>query len=37
MSLLQNRFVNRVLHKTLWAILLPVCALWSVARAIWPV
>jgi hypothetical protein len=34
MSLLANRFLNRVLHKTLWAALLPLCALWGVAQAV---
>lgn len=28
-----NRFVNRVLHKTLWAVVLPLCALWSIGHA----
>ena len=31
--MLENTFVNRVLHKTLWAVLLPGCMLWSVAVA----
>jgi hypothetical protein len=26
MKLLENRFLNRVLHKTLWAAVLPLCA-----------
>ncbi len=29
-----NRFVNRVLHKTLWAAVLPLCALWGIASAV---
>lgn len=39
MNLLENRFVNRVLHKTLWAALLPPCALWALwaaAQSLWP-
>lgn len=32
MNLLENRFLNRVLHKTLWAALLPLCALAGVAQ-----
>jgi len=32
--MLENRFVNRVLHKTLWAVLLPACLQWSVAVAV---
>ena len=32
-SLFSNRFVNRVLHKALWAMLLPVCALWGIGQA----
>lgn len=31
--MLENTFINRVLHKTLWAVLLPACMLWSVAVA----
>lgn len=34
MNLLESRFVNRVLHKTLWATVLPLCALWGVGQAI---
>jgi hypothetical protein len=34
MSLFANRFVNRVLHKTLWAALLPLCALWGIGQAV---
>jgi hypothetical protein len=34
MSFLENRFVNRVLHKVFWASLLPLCALWGVAQTI---
>ena len=32
-DLLSNRFVNRVLHKALWAVVLPLCALWAMAQA----
>ena len=32
MHLLENRFLNRVLHKALWAVLLPLCALAGVAQ-----
>jgi len=32
MGILENRFLNRVLHKTLWAAVLPLCALAGVAR-----
>lgn len=32
MNFLDNRFINRVLHKTLWALLLPLCGLCSVAQ-----
>jgi hypothetical protein len=31
--MLDNSFVNRVLHKTLWAALLPVCLLWAGVSA----
>lgn len=34
MKLLENRFLNRVLHKTLWATLLPLCALIGVAHSV---
>ena len=34
MNPLENRFLNRVLHKTLWAVLLPLCALWGVAQVV---
>jgi hypothetical protein len=34
MSLLENRFLNRVLHKALWAALLPLCALWGLGQAV---
>ena len=34
MNLLENRFLNRVLHKTLWAVVLPLCALWGAAQAV---
>jgi len=32
MRLFDNLFLNRVLHKTLWAALLPLCVLWGVAQ-----
>ena len=32
-SVFSNRFVNRVLHKALWATLLPLCALWGIGQA----
>lgn len=32
MNILENRFLNRVLHKTLWAAVLPLCALVGVAQ-----
>jgi hypothetical protein len=32
-DLFHNCFVNRVLHKMLWAAVLPLCALWAVAQA----
>ncbi len=32
MNLLENRFLSRVLHKTLWAVVLPLCALVGVAQ-----
>lgn len=34
MGLLENRFLNRVLHKTLWAAVLPLCALVGVAQVV---
>nr|WP_315481013.1 hypothetical protein [uncultured Rhodoferax sp.] len=34
MSFLENRFLNRVLHKTLWTLVLPLCALWGIAQAL---
>lgn len=34
MNLLSNHFMNRVLHKTLWTTLLPLCALWSLGQTI---
>ena len=34
MNPLENRFLNRVLHKALWAALLPLCALWGVTQAV---
>ncbi len=34
MKLLENRFLNRVLHKTLWATLLPLCALAGMAHSV---
>jgi exosortase/archaeosortase family protein len=36
LPLFDNRFVNRVLHKSLWAVLLPLCALGGVAQALAP-
>lgn len=30
----ENSFINRVLHKTLWVVLLPACLLWNVATAL---
>ena len=32
-SVYSNRFVKRVLHKALWATLLPLCALWGIGQA----
>jgi hypothetical protein len=32
-TMLENSFVNRVLHKTLWAALLPACLLWAGVSA----
>jgi hypothetical protein len=32
MNILENRFLNRVLHKALWAAVLPMCALVGVAQ-----
>lgn len=32
MNIFENRFLNRVLHKTLWAAVLPLCALAGVAQ-----
>lgn len=29
----ENSFINRVIHKTLWAVLLPACMLWAVFAA----
>jgi hypothetical protein len=34
--MLDNSIVNRVLHKTLWAALLPAYLLWAVAAALDP-
>jgi hypothetical protein len=34
MSSLANHFVNRVLHKALWAALLPLCALWGLGQTV---
>ena len=34
MNILENRFLNRVLHKTLWAAVLPICALVGVAQLV---
>lgn len=31
--MLENSFINRVRHKTLWALLLPLCMLWPVLAA----
>jgi len=30
----ENSFVNRVLHKTLWVLLLPACMLWNVVAVL---
>ena len=32
-TVFSNRFVNSVLHKALWAMLLPLCALWGIGQA----
>ncbi len=32
--LFSNRFVNRVVHKALWATVLPLCAVWSMVSAV---
>lgn len=34
MDILENRFLNRVLHKALWAAVLPLCAIAGVAQVI---
>ena len=34
MNILENRFLNRVLHKTLWAAVLPLCAVAGVAQVV---
>ena len=34
MNLVKNHFMNRVLHKTLWITVLPLCALWSLGQTI---
>ena len=34
MSFLENCFFNHVLHKTLWAALLPLCVLWGIGQAV---
>lgn len=34
MNFLENRFLNRVLHKALWVALLPLCALWGMGQAV---
>lgn len=34
MNLLDNRFLNRVLHKSLWAAVLPLCALAGVVQVL---
>jgi len=31
-SFLETRFLQRLLHKALWAMLLPLCALWGLAQ-----
>ena len=33
-TLLENRFLNRVLHKALWAAVLPLCAIAGIAQAV---
>lgn len=30
----ENSFINRVIHKTLWAVLLPACMLWAAVAAL---
>lgn len=35
-TLFANRFVQRVLHKTVFATGLALCLLWSAAQAVWP-
>ncbi|KQP12478.1 hypothetical protein [Pseudorhodoferax sp. Leaf267] len=35
-TLFANRFVQRVLHKTAFAAALGLCAVWSLAQALWP-
>ncbi len=35
-TLFANRFVQRVLHKTVFATGLALCALWGAAQALWP-
>lgn len=32
--MLENSFTNRVRHKTLWVLVLPLCLMWSVATAL---
>ena len=32
--MLENSFINRVIHKSLWALVLPACMLWSIAAAV---
>ena len=34
MNILENRFLNRVLHKTLWAAVLPMCTLAGIAQVV---
>lgn len=34
MNILENRFLNRVLHKTLWAAVLPMCTLAGIALVV---
>ena len=34
MRFIKDHFWNRVMHKTLWAVLLPLCALWSLGQTV---
>jgi hypothetical protein len=34
MNFLENHFLNRAMHKMLWVLLLPLCALWGIAQAV---